>query len=31
MIPNFDLIMLSALLAIGVGVVVAIFDNKRKK
>ncbi len=31
MIPNFGLIMLSVLLAIGVGVIVAIFDNKKKK
>lgn len=31
MIPNFGLIMLSALIAIGVGVVVAILDNKKKK
>ena len=31
MISNFGLIMLSALLAIGVGVIVAIFNNKKKK
>lgn len=31
MIPNFGLIMLSVLLAIGVGVIEAIFDNKKKK
>lgn len=31
MIPNFGLIMLCSLLAIGAGVIVAIFDNKKKK
>lgn len=31
MIPNFGLIMFSVLLAIGVGVIVAIFENKKKK
>ena len=31
MIPNFGLIMLCSLLAIDAGVIVAIFDNKKKK
>lgn len=31
MIPNFGLIMLCAIIAIGTGVVVAIFDEKKKK
>ena len=30
MIPNFGLIMLCAIIAIGTGVVVAIFDEKKK-
>jgi hypothetical protein len=31
MIPNFGLIMLCSLLAIGAGVIVAIFNDKKKK
>ena len=31
MIPNFGLIMLCAIIAIGTGVVVAIFDEQKKK
>lgn len=31
MIPNFWLIMLCAMIAIGAGVLVAIFNDKKKK
>ena len=31
MIPNFWLIMLCSLIAIGAGVLVAIFNDKKKK
>ena len=31
LIPNFGLIMLCSLIAIGVGVIVAIFNDKKKK
>ncbi len=31
MIPNFGLIMLCVIIAIGAGVLVAIFNGKKKK